>query len=154
MGNLAKCWIFFFWKEHLPIFSGKRVTWMKSKHQSILPIFYALLLQKEKLMLWKEMMMTWARHGFKNRTRHQTIFFLNFLFNPGFWPVFGVLTGPDWLPVPDWTGRTGRSGPVFKTVELDQFHHERWLWTTQVRDKNGLHPMPNNWLYILLYFCV
>ena len=67
-----------------------------------------------------------CNHGFKNRTGHQTVFFLNFRFNPGFWPVFrfltgcwpvlGVLTGPDWLPVLGWTGRTGRSGPVFKTV--------------------------------------
>ena len=57
-------------------------------------------------------------HGFKNRTKHQTIFFLNFRFNPGFWPVLRVLTGPDWLPVPSWTGRTGRSGSVFKTVHF------------------------------------
>ena len=63
-------------------------------------------------------------HGFKNRTGHQTVFFLisgsipvfaRFLI--GCWPVLGVLTGPDWLPVPGWTGRTDRSGPVFKTVD-------------------------------------
>ena len=73
--------------------------------------------------------MCW-KHGFKNRTGHQTVFFFNFRFNPGFclvfdrfsgfWPFLGVLTGPDWLSVPGWTGRTGRSGPVFKTVTVRQ----------------------------------
>ena len=44
------------WKDR------KRVTWMKLKHQSILPIFYALLLQKEKLMLWKgRKRVTWMK---------------------------------------------------------------------------------------------
>ena len=49
-------------------------------------------------------------------------FFFNFQFNPSFarfltgcWPVFRVLTGSDWLSVPGWTGR---SGPVFKTLQL------------------------------------
>ena len=52
------------WKDR------KRVTWMKPKHQSILPIFYALLLQKEKLVLWKErMMMTLHMFGNKERKR-------------------------------------------------------------------------------------
>ena len=45
---------------------------MKPKHQSILPIFYALLLQKEKLVLWKErMMMTLHMFGNKERKRKE-----------------------------------------------------------------------------------
>ena len=62
-------------------------------------------------------------HGFKNRTEYQTVFFLISGSTPvfarfltGCWPVLRVLTGPDWLPVPSWTGRTDRSGPIFKTV--------------------------------------
>ena len=31
-------------------------------------------------------------HGFKNRTGYRTVFFFNFRFNPGFWPVFQLLT--------------------------------------------------------------
>ena len=31
---------------------------------------------------------------------------------------FYTITEPDWRPVPGWTGRTGRSGPVFKTTIL------------------------------------
>ena len=55
-------------------------------------------------------------HGFKNRTEHKTVFF--FLISsstPVFARFLGVLTGPDWLPVP---GRIGRSDPVFKTMGL------------------------------------
>ena len=29
---------------------------------------------------------------------------------------FSAITGSDWRPVPGWTGRTGWSGPVFKTM--------------------------------------
>ena len=54
----------------------------------------------------------------------KSFFFLIF----GSTPVFarfltglGVLTEPDWLLAPDWTGRTGRSGPVFKTMVTTSF---------------------------------
>ena len=29
---------------------------------------------------------------------------------------FLVIIGPDWRPVPGWTGQIGQSGPVFKTM--------------------------------------
>ena len=36
-----------------------------------------------------------------------------------FW--FSVIIGPDWRPIPNWTGRIDRSGPVFKTMGLNIF---------------------------------
>ena len=66
-----------------------------------------------------------CKHGFKNRTGHWMVFFLISsstpvfaMFLTGCWLVLGVLTGLDWLPVPGWTGRTGRSGLVFKTMAV------------------------------------
>ena len=35
---------------------------------------------------------------------------------------FSSIIGPDWKPVPGWTGKTVRSGPVFKTMAI-------WSWT-------------------------
>ena len=35
---------------------------------------------------------------------------------------FFVIIGPDWRPVPGWTGRTGRSDPVFKTMDLINYY--------------------------------
>ena len=68
---------------------------------------------------------TWYDHGFKNWIGHRIVFFFFLIFDStlvfdrfsDFWPVFGVLTGR-LAPVPGWTGRTGRSGPVFKTVDM------------------------------------
>ena len=35
----------------------------------------------------------YREHGFKNRTGHQTVFFFNFRFNPGFCLVFDRFSG-------------------------------------------------------------
>ena len=39
-----------------------------------------------------------------------------FLLFTSFLVIFFIITGPDLRPVPGWTGRTDRSGPVFNTM--------------------------------------
>ena len=73
-------------------------------------------------------------------TRFLTGFRPVFRFLIGCWSVLGVLTGPDWLPVPGWTGRTGRSGPVFKTV-LHSFalrNCTRNWWSCEIQKSSSI----------------
>ena len=64
---------------------------------------------------------TWYDHSFKNWTGHRIVFFF-FFFKFSIQPWFLIgFWGFNWTglaPVPGWTGRTDRSGPVFKTVDM------------------------------------
>ena len=75
-----------------------------------------------QLWCWRWWLLSWWSHGFKNQTKHRTVFkkisnstsvFAQFF---GFWPVLGVLTRPNWLPVLSWTSWTDQSSSVFKTM--------------------------------------